>query len=279
MARRRRSYKNRDLPPNLQLRNGGYFCYRDPRTGKEYGIGRDKREAITEAISTNMVIYGLARKASLLDRINGTSRVTLSELISRYLIILERRNIKPKTMTEYKGYLGTIKGYLGEYPIQQVETKDIAVFLEQWGQAGKATMANKLRMAAIDLFREAIAEGIITQNPAEATRNQRVTIRRERITLEEYDVIRDAADTYLPAWIAPYFDLALVTGQRLGDIQALRWENFKDGRLYIKQEKTTLYTILCKCLFSEVTVQAVTELDNKAAHCHAPVPQRHCPFL
>ncbi|WP_236851563.1 phage terminase small subunit [Candidatus Sodalis pierantonius] len=40
-----------------------------------------------------------------------------------------------------------------------------------------------------------------------------------------------------------------------------------------------LYTILCKCLFSEVTVQAVTELDNKAAHCHAPVPQRHCPFL
>ncbi|MCM8150160.1 hypothetical protein, partial [Enterobacter roggenkampii] len=25
----------------------------------------------------------------------------------------------------------------------------------------------------------------------------------------------------------------------------------------------TLYTILCKCLFSEVTVQAVTELDNK----------------
>jgi hypothetical protein len=41
----------------------------------------------------------------------------------------------------------------------------------------------------------------------------------------------------------------------------------------------TLYTILCKCLFSEVTVQAVTELDNKAAHRHAPVPQRHRPFL
>lgn len=44
-------------------------------------------------------------------------------------------------------------------------------------------------------------------------------------------------------------------------------------------EMETLYTILCKCLFSEVTVQAVTELDNKAAHCHTPVPQRHRPFL
>lgn len=41
----------------------------------------------------------------------------------------------------------------------------------------------------------------------------------------------------------------------------------------------TLYMILCKCLFSEVTVQAVTELDNKAAHRHTPVPQRHRLFL
>ena len=43
--------------------------------------------------------------------------------------------------------------------------------------------------------------------------------------------------------------------------------------------KVSLFRILCKCLFSEVTVQAVTELDNKAAHCHSPVLQRHRPFL
>ncbi len=43
--------------------------------------------------------------------------------------------------------------------------------------------------------------------------------------------------------------------------------------------QASLFKILCKCLFSEVTVQAVTELDNKAAHCHSPVLQRHRPFL
>ncbi|GCL32597.1 hypothetical protein BvCmsF30A_01852 [Escherichia coli] len=42
---------------------------------------------------------------------------------------------------------------------------------------------------------------------------------------------------------------------------------------------TSLFRILCKYLFSEVAVQAVTELDNKAAHCHTPVPQWHRPFL
>ncbi|AQT55436.1 hypothetical protein AR325_26850 [Serratia marcescens] len=41
----------------------------------------------------------------------------------------------------------------------------------------------------------------------------------------------------------------------------------------------SLYSILCKCLFPEVTVQAVTELDNKTAHCHTPVPPWHCSFL
>ena len=43
--------------------------------------------------------------------------------------------------------------------------------------------------------------------------------------------------------------------------------------------RETLYTILCKCLFSEVTVQAVTELDNKATHGYPPVLKWHRPFL
>ena len=47
----------------------------------------------------------------------------------------------------------------------------------------------------------------------------------------------------------------------------------------LKKATVSLFRILCKYLFSEVAVQAVTELDNKAAHCHTPVPQWHRPFL
>jgi len=45
-----------------------------------------------------------------------------------------------------------------------------------------------------------------------------------------------------------------------------------DKALKALQDGQSLFTILCKCLFSEVIVQAVTELDNKTAHRHAPVP-------
>lgn len=244
---RPRGPKNRGLPTNLQPRNDGYFCYRDPRTGKEHGCGRDRTLAINWAIEVNMVIYGLSKKSSLVDRIFGTQTMTVSAWTKRYLEILESRNLKPKTITEHKKYLKEINEHLGEFAIQQVQTKDVAAFLNKWVKAGKATMANKLRKEVIDLFREAIADGIVSHNPAEATRNQRVEIQRERITPEEWKVIRKAAEK-LPAWVGPCLDLALVTGQRLGDIQALSWENFKDGRLYIKQAKTGMMLA-----FSETT--------------------------
>ncbi len=40
-------------------------------------------------------------------------------------------------------------------------------------------MANRIRALLLDLFREAIAEGLLKSNPAEVTRNQRVDIQRE----------------------------------------------------------------------------------------------------
>ncbi len=60
-----------------------------------------------------------------------------------------------------------------------------------------------------------------------------------------------------------------------GNWQADEGRRYRDNvRIYL-----SLFRILCKYLFSEVAVQAVTELDNKAAHCHTPVPQWHRPFL
>ncbi|EFL5686003.1 hypothetical protein AAS32_002889 [Escherichia coli] len=74
---RRRSHERRDLPPNLYIRNNGYYCYRDPRTGKEFGLGRDRRIAITEAIQANIELFSGHKHKSLTARINSDNSVTL----------------------------------------------------------------------------------------------------------------------------------------------------------------------------------------------------------
>ncbi|EEY6739690.1 integrase, partial [Escherichia coli] len=66
---RRRSHERRDLPPNLYIRNNGYYCYRDPRTGKEFGLGRDRRIAITEAIQANIELFSGHKHKPLTARI------------------------------------------------------------------------------------------------------------------------------------------------------------------------------------------------------------------
>ncbi|WP_308822396.1 tyrosine-type recombinase/integrase [Sodalis praecaptivus] len=193
--------------------------------------------------------------------------------------MLETRKLKPKTMSEYNKYLKAVNANLGEFTIQKVETKDIASFLNQWVKAGKLTMANRIRALLLDLFREAIAEGVTKSNPAEATRNQRVEIHRERITLDDWKAIRKAADK-LPAWVGPCLDLALLTGQRLSDVQGMCWKDYRDGRLYIKQEKTGMMlaiaeTTRLECLnlsLSDV-LQRFKTLNNGQSHIVADEKQ------
>ncbi|MBT9432099.1 site-specific integrase [Candidatus Sodalis endolongispinus] len=227
-----------------------------------------------------MAIYGLSKFSPLVDRINGTQATTVSEWVPRYLEILETRKLKPKTMSEYDKYLKAVNAHLGEFALQKVETKDIAAFLSQWIKTGKMTMANRIRALLIDLFREAIAEGVTKSNPAEATRNQRVEIQRERITLDDWKTIRKVADK-LSAWVGPCLDLALLTGQRLSDVQSMCWSDYRNGRLYVRQEKTGMMlaiaeTTRLECLnlsFSD-RLQRLKKLNDGEHHIVADGKQR-----
>ncbi len=51
-------------------------------------------------------------------------------------------------------------------------------------------MRSKLiRSRFSDLFREAIAEGLVTINPVEAPRNTRLVVKRSRLSADEFDAI------------------------------------------------------------------------------------------
>lgn len=235
MAARRRSSKTSDLPPNLYSRNG-YYSYRDPRTGKEYGLGRDKRYAVTQAIDANMTMVS-SPITGLVDRMNSKVVVTVGAWCERYIEVLERRNLSTGSLTEYKSRISAIRAALSSVVLGDVTTKDVAEFLEGYVAAGKTARAKLLRSTLMDMFREAIAEGIVLNNPVDATRNSRIAVKRSRLSAEEFNAILDATEGCQP-WVSLSMKLALVTAQRVSDVVKMRWDDIRDDRIRVEQKKT-----------------------------------------
>lgn len=234
MAAMRRSEKTRDLPPNLYVRNG-YYSYRDPGTGKEYGLGRIKRDAINQAIEANFQVMEVNTR--LIDRLNTANEHSVSEWCEKYISILERRSLTESSMAEYRSRIKSITGWFAGKYINEITTRDVANFLESYTSSGRNSRAKVMRSTLLDVFREAIAEGLLTMNPVEATRNTRVKVKRSRLSVEQFIAIMEASDD-MPLWVKLSMGLAIVTAQRVSDIAKIKWSDIHDDRLWIEQKKT-----------------------------------------
>jgi enterobacteria phage integrase len=234
MAARRRDHKTKDLPPNLYCR-GGYYSYRDPRTGKEYGLGRDKRFAVNESVAANMEM--MPAKVSLVDKINGKEVVFFDELIELFKTDLKGRGLSEKTAKDNDNKIKHISLAFSGMPLDQVTTKEISIFLDTKVSEGKSSYAKILRTTLSDMFKTGIRKGIVTRNPAADTRVSKIEVEKDRLLLEEYIKIRSKADSMQP-WVGLALDLALTTGQRVGDLVNMKWTDISDNKLNVIQSKT-----------------------------------------
>ncbi|ECV6735409.1 tyrosine-type recombinase/integrase [Salmonella enterica] len=184
------------------------------------------------------------------------------EPASRYAVLLQRRNLSANTYKIRSNQLATIREKMGEMILAEVTTKHVATFLETWIEGGKNTMAGAMRSVLSDMFREAVVEGHITQNPVAPTRAPRIEVARNRLRLDVYKKIREAAE-HLPAWFPLAMDLALVTGQRREDVSCMKFSNIIDDRLYINQIKTGMKIALPLSLnLSAVGLRLGTVIDR-----------------
>lgn len=233
---RKRNREKRDLPPNLYVRNNGYYSYRDPRTGKEYGLGRIKRDAVNQAIDANMKLMDI-KSEKLIDRISNTDIVLFHDWLDCYNKIILSRGLKEKSIREYEGKIKAIKSIFNNIPINSITTKDIAGAISSYTDRGKITTAKLIRISLLDIFREAIAEGHISFNPVEATRNPKAEVKRSRLSISDYMKILEASKSLQP-WMSLSMELALLTGQRISDICKMKWDDIKDGMLWVEQQKS-----------------------------------------
>lgn len=247
-----RPRKNNVSVPNLyplysRKVNKVYWRYKHPVTGKFHALGTNEAEAIaiaTEA-NTRLAEQRTRQILAISDRI-ATSKgkaITTSTWLDRYQAIQDDRlksgDIRLNTYKQKAKPVSLLRGRVGMKLISAVDVRDIAQLLDEYIAAGQPRMAQVVRSVLIDVFKEAQHYGEVPPgyNPALATKQPRRKITRQRLSLEEWQKIFDIADA-THRYMGNAMLLALVTGQRLGDISRMKFSDIWDDHLHVIQEKT-----------------------------------------
>lgn len=247
-----RPRKNNVSVPNLyplysRKVNKVYWRYKHPVTGKFHSLGTNEAEAIAIATEANSRLAEQRTRQILAisDRI-ATSKgkaITTSTWLDRYQAIqddrLESGDIKLNTYKQKAKPVSLLRERAGMKLISSVDVRDIAQLLDEYITAGQPSMAQVVRSVLIDVFKEAQHYGEVPPgyNPALATKQPRRKITRQRLSLEEWQKIFDIADAR-HRYMGNAMLLALVTGQRLGDISRMKFSDIWDDHLHVIQEKT-----------------------------------------
>lgn len=247
-----RPRKNNVSVPNLyplysRKVNKVYWRYKHPVTGKFHALGTNEAEAIaiaTEA-NTRLAEQRTRQILAISDRI-ATSKgkaITTSTWLDRYQAIQDDRlksgDIRLNTFKQKAKPVSLLRERAGMKLISAVNVRDIAQLLDEYIAAGQPRMAQVVRSVLIDVFKEAQHYGEVPPgyNPALATKQPRRKITRQRLSLEEWQKIFDIADAS-HRYMGNAMLLALVTGQRLGDISRMKFSDIWDDHLHVIQEKT-----------------------------------------
>jgi integrase len=234
---RQRSAKNRSFPPNLYQNSAGYFYYLNPDKKKFKGLGRDRAAAFASARAANATL-AVAQPSALVDWVTGKTNYTLAEWLPIYEALWKKKTKRAEnTARGCKMYIKKLEACdFAWMKLKNITTAHIATLIESMENESGSATAIALRARTGDVFRWAETKGLIEQgkNPVTATYTPNRSVKRERLSLEQFHAVREHA----PTWLKRAMMLALLTAQRREDIGAMKFADCRDGYLFIAQRKS-----------------------------------------
>lgn len=172
-----------------------------------------------------------ARLLAGIDTTTPTAR-TVEALCRRYVQSDPYRRLSPRTAKDYDKHMAFLRDRLGDVAVARI-TRPVLVRLRD--SDSSAYRANATIAFLRVLFAEAVEAGWLKDNPAVGIRT-RAHETRERQPWPD-DKIR-AFREIAPPKTRLAFELLLGTGQRIGDVLAMRWDDLRDGGVMVRQNKT-----------------------------------------
>jgi len=158
---------------------------------------------------------------------------TYRALIASYRKDHRFSRLTPRTKADYDKVLTFIADRLGDH--DPTKTRHWTIVEWQRENAGAIRFANYLVQILSILFKHAKRLGWREDNPAEGVEMLKSAApRREAWPADKVEAYRAKATG--PALLI--FELCLGTGQRIGDVLRMRWNDIDGGRIHVKQGKT-----------------------------------------
>lgn len=224
-----------------------YWRYKHPVTGKFHGLGTDEEAAKMIAAEANSRLAEQKMSQLLIarDKISRSlgESISVSGWLDRYWKIQEERcslgEIKPITLNQKKYPVEVMRQAIGNKDITGVTVRDIIDTLLPFKERGQNGMAKVVRSVMSDAFQEAQQAGEVSPgyNPAKAAKAPKAKVQRQRLTIDEWRTIYEQAAN-APRHLQRAMLLAVITGQRLGDISNMKFADIWDNHLHITQSKT-----------------------------------------
>lgn len=217
----------------MRIRRGGYFTWTHPETGVEYGLGRNRQQAIREAIGANMEIA--SKRLTLVQRISGAAQ-SWADWCDVFEQKLAERDSKPNTKRVWKSQMVRLRAaFDGDRAASKITTKDCSDVIEALKKEGKHRTAQAFRSFLIDCFDRMIASGWRQDNPARVTDEVKVKVKRARLP---FSAFMSLYETTRIRWLRNAMALALVAGKDRDSVRNAQFTDFRDGGWWNERSKT-----------------------------------------
>lgn len=202
----------RELPRWMHVKHGAFYFVKG---NKWRFLSRDKREALRLYADLATAAEG-AGMAGLIDRALADMKKTVAASTYKHYFICAMRAAEA----------------FRDFAPGQVRPTHVAEFLDSAKQT--PSMANLMRSCLKSIFDRAVRWGLCDANPVREIKPFKTKARTRYITADEFARIREQASPTMQCMM----DIAYITGQRRGDILAIRYADISDEGIFFQQQKT-----------------------------------------
>ena len=204
--------KDRHLPARMYFRHGRHWYVES---------GRWRALAVNYATA-------LAEYARIVDQPKGGGMPALIDRVLEHI----KPTLATSTAAQYDIAGRKLKAALLEFAPEQVKSKHVAAIKVH--HAKTPNMSNRMLSVLRTVFAFAVEWQLVESNPCIGIRRHSEAKRDRYLTDDEFRAIKARAHPRLAA----IMDVAYCTGQRIGDVLAIRYADIAEAGINFRQQKT-----------------------------------------